>query len=114
MTHPELHFTRQVWRPPYEANSQLLQITSGCTWHKCKFCSLYHGTPFRISPLSEVEEDLKVIRQWQPRARRVYDGDADTHRQAEYPRQPARPSRFQHGTNNRSIARRQGIIAPGV
>jgi Fe-S oxidoreductase len=25
-----------------------------------------------MSPLSEVEEDLRVIRQWQPRARRVY------------------------------------------
>ena len=25
-----------------------------------------------MSPLSEVEEDLKIIRQWQPRARRVY------------------------------------------
>lgn len=72
MTYPKLHFTGQVWRPPYEAHSQLLQITSGCTWHKCKFCSLYHGTPFRMSPLSEVETDLKVIRQWQPRARRVY------------------------------------------
>lgn len=72
MLYPELHFTGQVWRPPYEANSQLLQLTSGCTWHRCKFCSLYHGTPFRMSPLSEVEEDLKVIRQWQPRARRVY------------------------------------------
>lgn len=72
MISPELHFTGQVWRPPYEANSQLLQITSGCTWHKCKFCSLYHGTPFRMSPLSEVEADLKVIREWQPRARRVY------------------------------------------
>lgn len=72
MIYPELHFTGQVWRPPYEANSQLLQVTSGCTWHKCKFCSLYHGTAFRMSPLSEVEADLKVIRQWQPRARRVY------------------------------------------
>ena len=72
MIYPELHFIGQVWRPPYEANSQLLQITSGCTWHKCKFCSLYHGTPFRMSPLSEIESDLKVIRQWQPRARRVY------------------------------------------
>ena len=70
MIYPQLHFSGQVWRPPYEANSQLLQLTSGCTWHKCKFCSLYHGTPFRMSPLSEVEEDLKVIRRWQPRARR--------------------------------------------
>lgn len=72
MEYPQLHFTGQVWRPPYEANSQLLQVTSGCTWHKCKFCSLYHGTPFRMSPLSEVEEDLRVIKQWHPRARRVY------------------------------------------
>lgn len=72
MVEPQLHFTGQIWRPPYEASSQLLQITSGCTWHKCKFCSLYHGTPFRMSPLSEVEEDLRVIRQWQPCARRVY------------------------------------------
>lgn len=69
---PQLHFTGQVWRPPYEASSQLLQVTSGCTWHRCKFCSLYHGTPFRMSPLSEVEADLQVIRAWQPRARRVY------------------------------------------
>ena len=41
MIYPQLHFTGQVWRPPYEADSQLLQITSGCTWHKCKFCSLF-------------------------------------------------------------------------
>lgn len=29
MIYPELHFTGQIWRPPYEANSQLLQVTSG-------------------------------------------------------------------------------------
>lgn len=72
MVQPKLHFDGQIWRPPYEANSQLLQVTSGCTWHKCRFCSLYHGTPFRMSPLTEIEEDLNVIREWQPRARRVY------------------------------------------
>ncbi|MDE6552108.1 MAG: radical SAM protein, partial [Muribaculaceae bacterium] len=72
MIYPQLHFDGQIWRPPYEANSQLLQVTSGCTWNKCKFCSLYHDTPFRMSPISEIEEDLNVIRQWQPRARRLY------------------------------------------
>lgn len=72
MMYPQLHFTGQIWRPPYEANSQLLQVTSGCTWHRCKFCSLYHGTPFRMSPFAEIEEDVQVIRQWQPRARRIY------------------------------------------
>lgn len=67
-----LHFTGQVWRPPYEANSQLLQVTAGCTHNKCKFCSLYHGTKFRLSPITEVEEDLKVIQNYQPKARRVF------------------------------------------
>lgn len=67
-----LHFTGQVWRPPYEASSQLLQVTAGCTHNKCKFCSLYHGTDFRLSPMTEIEEDLKVIRSYQPKARRVF------------------------------------------
>lgn len=67
-----LHFTGQVWRPPYEASSQLLQVTAGCTYNKCKFCSLYDGTTFRLSPLSEIEADLKVIREYQPKARRVF------------------------------------------
>ncbi|WP_298454523.1 radical SAM protein [uncultured Prevotella sp.] len=67
-----LHFTGQVWRPPYEATAQLLQVTSGCTWHKCKFCSLYHGTNFRMSPVSEIEDDLKTISIYQPRAHRVF------------------------------------------
>lgn len=67
-----LHFTGQVWRPPYEASSQLLQVTAGCTHNQCKFCSLYHGTKFRLSPIAEIEEDLKVIRSYQPKARRVF------------------------------------------
>ena len=66
-----LHFTGQVWRPPYEASSQLLQVTAGCTHNKCKFVA-YHGTKFRLSPIAEVEEDLKVIQDYQPRARRVF------------------------------------------
>ena len=67
-----LHFTGQIWRPPYEASSQLLQVTAGCTHNKCKFCSLYDGTKFRLSPISEIEADLNVIRDYQPKARRVF------------------------------------------
>lgn len=54
--------------------SQLATFATYLRLHMAQMqvCSLYHGTPFRMSPLSEVEEDLKVIRRWQPRARRVY------------------------------------------
>ena len=72
MKEPVMHFDGPVWRPPYEATSQLLQVTAGCTWHRCKFCTLYGKQRFRMSPMSEIEADLKVIHQFQPRARRIF------------------------------------------
>lgn len=69
---PTLHFDGPVWRPPYEATSLLLQVTAGCTWHRCKFCTLYGKQKFRMSPMSEIEEDLKVVHSFQPRAHRIF------------------------------------------
>ena len=56
-----MHYTGTIWRPPYEASSLLLEVTAGCTHHKCKFCTLYHDLPFRfrMSPLADVESDLQ-------------------------------------------------------
>ncbi|MDD6503686.1 MAG: radical SAM protein [Oscillospiraceae bacterium] len=55
-----MHYTGTIWRPPYEADSLLLEATAGCTHHKCKFCTLYNDLPFqfRMSPLAQVERDL--------------------------------------------------------
>lgn len=68
----KLHFTGTVWRPPYEADSVLLQATVGCTHHACKFCTLYEGLRFRMSPQEEIEADLRINARYQPRARRVF------------------------------------------
>lgn len=56
-----MHFTGTIWRPPYEASSLLLEVTAGCTHHKCKFCTLYEDLPFsfRLTPLEDIEEDLQ-------------------------------------------------------
>lgn len=55
-----MHFTGTIWRPPYEAASLLLEVTAGCTHHRCKFCTLYEDLPFsfRMSPLEDIEADL--------------------------------------------------------
>lgn len=55
-----MHYTGTIWRPPYEASSLLLEVTAGCTHHKCKFCTLYDDIPFkfRMSPLEDIEADL--------------------------------------------------------
>lgn len=69
-----MHYTGIIWRPPYEAYSALVQVTAGCTHHKCKFCTLYEDVPFkfRMSPLPEVEEDLQEISSCYPNAERVF------------------------------------------
>ncbi len=61
-----MHYTGTIWRPPYEASSLLLEVTAGCTHHKCKFCTLYHDLPFkfRMSPLADVESDLQEVQLW--------------------------------------------------
>ena len=56
-----MHYTGTIWRPPYEASSLLLEVTAGCTHHKCKFCTLYADLPFsfRLSPWEDIESDLQ-------------------------------------------------------
>jgi radical SAM superfamily enzyme YgiQ (UPF0313 family) len=58
-----MHYTGTVWRPPYEASSLLIEVTAGCTHHKCKFCTLYDDLPFkfRMSPLEDIEADLAEV-----------------------------------------------------
>lgn len=55
-----MHYTGTIWRPPYEVRSLLLEVTAGCTHHKCKFCTLYNDLPFkfRMSPIKDIEADL--------------------------------------------------------
>lgn len=61
-----MHYTGTIWRPPYEASSLLLEVTAGCTHHRCKFCTLYNELPFpfRMSPLEDVESDLREAQLW--------------------------------------------------
>ena len=59
-----MHYTGTVWRPPYEADSLLLEATAGCTHHRCRFCTLYQDIPFRMTPLRDLEADLREAQLW--------------------------------------------------
>ena len=56
-----MHFTSGINRPPYEANSGFLQVTSGCSHASCAFCSYFKDTRFKKSPMDEIEADIKEI-----------------------------------------------------
>lgn len=61
-----MHYTGTIWRPPYEADSLILEATAGCTHRACKFCTLYDELPFKFkaSELSTIESDLLEAQAW--------------------------------------------------
>ena len=61
-----MHYTGTIWRPPYEADSLILEAAAGCTHHRCKFCTLYDELPFKfkVSELPTMESDLLEAQAW--------------------------------------------------
>lgn len=56
-----MHFASGIVRPPFEASCEFLQITSGCSHNKCKFCTFYKDAKFAISDMNEVAADLDEL-----------------------------------------------------
>lgn len=48
-----------IYRPPFEENSFLLQVTHGCSHNKCSFCTMYREVPFSLVSDEEIEAQLK-------------------------------------------------------
>lgn len=73
-----MHHQGTVYRPPSEANSILLQVTTGCSHNKCTFCGMYKGQRFTITPEEIVFADIDYAARHFPHARRLFlcDGDA--------------------------------------
>ena len=68
-----MHYTGQVYRPPMESDTPLLEITAGCSHNRCAFCTMYNKTPFRASSLDDIKADLVEMRNTLgPDLRRIY------------------------------------------
>lgn len=73
-----MRYEGNIFRPPSEAYSLLVQVTIGCTHNKCTFCSMYKDKKFRVRDLDEVIQDLKWAKEHYRRVERIFlcDGDA--------------------------------------
>lgn len=73
-----MKYTGPTYRPPYEANSLLLQVTVGCTHNKCTFCTMYKDVRFAVETIAQVEKDLQEAKQLFGDVKRVFlvNGDA--------------------------------------
>jgi radical SAM superfamily enzyme YgiQ (UPF0313 family) len=67
-----------IIRPPAEADSFLLQVTTGCSANTCSFCGAYRHKPFAVKRDDEIRHDIRQHAKRHPATRRVFlmDGDA--------------------------------------
>ena len=72
-----MHYTGTIYRPPFEARSLLLQVTTGCSHNRCAFCTLYRDEKFGVEPLEQIEEDLREAREYVPGITRVFLENGD-------------------------------------
>lgn len=73
-----MRYEGDIYRPPSEAYSLLIQVTIGCSHNKCTFCSMFKDKVFRVRKISEVLEDLESARKAYRRVEKIFlcDGDA--------------------------------------
>lgn len=74
-----------LYRPPSEGQSQIFQITLGCSQNHCTFCGMYKTKPFKIRPLAEIKAEIERIPvSHRDSVQRVFlaDGDALVYPQA--------------------------------
>ncbi|MGN0658483.1 MAG: radical SAM protein [Emergencia sp.] len=73
-----MRYEGDIYRPPSEAYSLLIQVTIGCSHNKCTFCSMFKDKRFRVRDVREVIEDLETARKTYRRVERIFlcDGDA--------------------------------------
>ncbi|NMC26855.1 MAG: radical SAM protein, partial [Syntrophomonadaceae bacterium] len=73
-----MRYEGNVFRPPSEARSYILQCTVGCSHNRCTFCSMYKDKKYRVRSLDEIKADIGMARLYYGDLVKVFlaDGDA--------------------------------------
>ncbi|MGQ9926812.1 MAG: radical SAM protein [Chloroflexaceae bacterium] len=79
------HFLR-IYRPvsivpPDQYRALVLQVTEGCSWNRCSFCSFYRDRRFRIKTVAALREHIHQVKLFLGRGislrRTIFLGDAN-------------------------------------
>ena len=76
-----MRYEGQIYRPPSEADSYILQATMGCSWNHCTYCDMYRDKRFRVRDLDETLTDVRAAQlSYGSDVQKVFvaDGDALT------------------------------------
>jgi len=73
-----IEYNYQLFRPPAEANNIIIQVTIGCSYNNCSFCSMYKTKKYEVRKLEDVYKEIDTIASYYPNTHKVFlaDGDA--------------------------------------
>lgn len=67
-----MKYDSNIYRPPSEAYTLLLQVTSGCSHNKCTYCNMYKDVQFKTETLEQIEKDLIEAKSFYQYGERIY------------------------------------------
>lgn len=78
MRPPVFNYDMPLYRPPSEGRNLIIQVTLGCSFNRCSFCSMYRSKEFTVRPLADVLAEIRLLGAAYPGVQRVFlaDGDA--------------------------------------
>ncbi len=73
-----MNYHMPLYRPPSEGDNLIIQVTLGCSFNQCSFCSMYRSKHYTERALDAVFADIQQAAALWPAATRVFlaDGDA--------------------------------------
>ena len=73
-----LEYSYPLFRPPAEADNIIIQVTLGCSYNNCSFCSMYKTKNYEVRKLEDVYKDIDTLASYYPNTHKVFlaDGDA--------------------------------------
>ena len=72
-----MKYTGITYRPPFEAESLLLQVTTGCSHNACSFCTMYRDVPFQVETIEQIEKNIQEAGEFASNTTRVFLENGD-------------------------------------
>ncbi|MGB4303904.1 MAG: radical SAM protein [Syntrophomonadaceae bacterium] len=72
-----MRYEGNIFRPPSEARSYILQCTIGCTHNRCTFCAMYKDKKYRVRSLEEIKADIRMAKLYYGDVEKVFLADCD-------------------------------------
>lgn len=73
-----MRYEGNIFRPPSEARSYILQCTVGCSHNRCTFCAMYKDKKYHVRKMEDILTDIRMAGEYYGDLNKVFlaDGDA--------------------------------------